>query len=215
MVSGGEFGQLFAKKNNLNWKKFFWKGFLYVFLPCFFLFWFFVGYGHYRPAIKEYFYNKRGEAIFAQIEAQKKANEALEKADTFGGKTPEETIDLFISALKLGDIQLASKYYDVRVQKDALASLKKEMSLNGNYNNSLNYFDDVRKKGTKVFYKDYNFAGRDGCALDYKYVVKEDKRVKIKGTFEETFVRAGSLDKKSINLVINVQKNIWKISDPI
>ena len=40
--------------------------------------------------------------------------EALEKAyqeDTYGGATPEETLQLFIDALKAGDIDLASKYF--------------------------------------------------------------------------------------------------------
>ena len=34
-------------------------------------------------------------------------------ADTYGGDTPEETLELFISALKAGDIELASKYFMV------------------------------------------------------------------------------------------------------
>src|SRR3990167_1089691 len=33
--------------------------------------------------------------------------------DTYGGKTPEETLRLFIDALKVGDIDLASKYFVV------------------------------------------------------------------------------------------------------
>ena len=36
--------------------------------------------------------------------------------DTYGGKTPEETLQLFISALKAGDIELASKYFMVDEQ---------------------------------------------------------------------------------------------------
>lgn len=31
--------------------------------------------------------------------------------DTYGGKTPEETLQMFIDALKKGDIELASKYF--------------------------------------------------------------------------------------------------------
>src|SRR3989338_3778119 len=33
--------------------------------------------------------------------------------DTYGGKTPEETLQLFIDDLKAGDIDLASKYFVV------------------------------------------------------------------------------------------------------
>src|SRR3990167_4021988 len=32
-------------------------------------------------------------------------------ADTYGGKTPQETLDLFVDALKKGDVELASKYF--------------------------------------------------------------------------------------------------------
>lgn len=42
------------------------------------------------------------------------AMNAFEKAmreDTYGGKTPQETLDMFIDALKKGDIELASKYF--------------------------------------------------------------------------------------------------------
>jgi predicted negative regulator of RcsB-dependent stress response len=33
------------------------------------------------------------------------------KEDTYGGKTPEETLKMFIEALRKGDIELASKYF--------------------------------------------------------------------------------------------------------
>ncbi len=41
-------------------------------------------------------------------------------ADTYGGKTPEETINLFKAALEKGDVELASKYFmfDNNLSKD-------------------------------------------------------------------------------------------------
>jgi|SRR3989344_4978474 len=33
------------------------------------------------------------------------------RADTYGGKTPEETLKLFVEALKKEDVELASKYF--------------------------------------------------------------------------------------------------------
>ena len=35
-------------------------------------------------------------------------------ADTFGGNTPKETLDLFVAALRKGDVDLASKYFLIR-----------------------------------------------------------------------------------------------------
>jgi len=46
--------------------------------------------------------------------------EALEKAyreDQYGGNTPEETLQLFIDALKKGDTDLAAKYFIIDEQK--------------------------------------------------------------------------------------------------
>lgn len=40
------------------------------------------------------------------------------KTDKIGGKTPEETFDMFISALKKSDIDLASKYFVIQKQGD-------------------------------------------------------------------------------------------------
>lgn len=187
-----------------------WKGFLYVFLPCFVLFWLITAYGYYRPAIKEYFLNKRGEAIFARVEAEKRMYEALEKVDTYGGKTPEETVDLFLVALKVGDIETASKYYDVRLQKEALESLKKEMSLNGNYNNSINYFEEVRKKGRKICVGDLS-----SCSIKYEYITKEDKVSEITGSEKTILIPQGTTRTKIIFTRLNTENNIWKITDPI
>ncbi len=51
--------------------------------------------------------------------------------DTYGGSTPEETIALFISALEVGDIELASKYFVIDEQEEQLEYLvgiqKKEL----------------------------------------------------------------------------------------
>lgn len=49
-------------------------------------------------------------------------NEAYKK-DTYGGATPEETLNLFIEALKAGDLELASKYFVVEKQKIYLKAL--------------------------------------------------------------------------------------------
>lgn len=51
------------------------------------------------------------------------------KEDTYGGKTPEETLQMFIEALRKDDIELASKYFiigtDGNLKKDLIEGLKK------------------------------------------------------------------------------------------
>lgn len=48
-----------------------------------------------------------------EYQAQKYLDEMEKKyrEDTYGGSTPEETLQLFIAALKKGDTDLASKYF--------------------------------------------------------------------------------------------------------
>ncbi|PIR67007.1 MAG: hypothetical protein COU51_00945, partial [Parcubacteria group bacterium CG10_big_fil_rev_8_21_14_0_10_36_14] len=52
------------------------------------------------------------------------AIEAPYKNDKYGGTTPEETFDMYITALKKGDLELASKYFAINKQKGRLESLK-------------------------------------------------------------------------------------------
>jgi len=44
--------------------------------------------------------------------------------DTYGGKTPEETLNLFVEALKAGNTELASKYFILSKQDQIREELK-------------------------------------------------------------------------------------------
>ena len=61
-----------------------------------------------------------------QHTAEKYFNDLREKyeADTYGGSTPEETLQLFVDALKKGDVDLASKYFMVEEQEKQVAYLQ-------------------------------------------------------------------------------------------
>lgn len=45
--------------------------------------------------------------------------ETAMRADTYGGATPQETLDMFIAALKAGDIDLASKYFALETNENS------------------------------------------------------------------------------------------------
>lgn len=65
----------------------------------------------------------------AEIKYKKWLDDYLKpyKEDFIGGNTPEETIDLFIAALKKGDYGLASRYFVVERQeewKETLTNMK-------------------------------------------------------------------------------------------
>lgn len=46
-----------------------------------------------------------------------------DRADTYGGETPEETLALYLAALEAGDIELAAKYYVPEKQVEVLSEL--------------------------------------------------------------------------------------------
>ena len=65
----------------------------------------------------------------AYIKYWEKLNEAYKK-DEYGGATPEETLNLFIEALKAGDLELASKYFVVEKQPEYLEAFDNWKNLN-------------------------------------------------------------------------------------
>lgn len=70
--------------------------------------------------------------------------EALKRAyadDPYGGTTPEETLQLFIDALKVGDVELASKYFVVEKQWEMRGELEV-----GKQNNNLDFLISFLEK---------------------------------------------------------------------
>jgi len=53
--------------------------------------------------------------------------------DTYGGATPEETLQLFITALEAEDIELASKYFLPDEREKTIELLKNEFNVNNNF----------------------------------------------------------------------------------
>ncbi len=118
--------------------------------------------------------------------------EAAMKADTYGGKTPQETLNMFIDALKKGDIDLASKYFilDTNVNSpDYLTRKKWEDGLNDpSLKSSLNGIADKLLKAVPDI---KNISTQN----DYKFAVFKDN---------------GDLD-IYINMELNKYSNVWKI----
>src|SRR3989344_6594702 len=138
-----------------------------------------------------YYFSPEQKALryYAELERQY-------REDTYGGKTPEETLQLFIDALKSGDIELASKYFVVEEQEDRFSSLK-----NIAQNNLLSLIEDLEK--TKLV------EGNESTArFDYTRYF-EGGEVEIQG-------KKFSVDRGPINQSIYFTKmvsGIWKISN--
>lgn len=117
---------------------------------------------------------------------EKKYNEAL-KNDTYGGKTPEETLAMFVDALKKEDLELASKYFVLRTDgsvdpkwKEALEKTKEAELLSIAVNTIPKMVYDKNSSDNNTAW--FSFANKEGIA-EY-----------------------------SVSLTFNKTSGIWKIS---
>lgn len=126
-----------------------------------------------------------GEKI-AEFFSGLQAAEERQRQDTYGGETPEETIQLFITALENDDLELASKYFKLTVQGEEdpkwIAGLKEAKEL-GNINRLVN---DL-KKAERTNYSE----SIGSCVLS---------------------VYENGNDIGSVLLSRNIFSNLWKIS---
>src|SRR3989338_7771460 len=67
------------------------------------------------------------QALQADVKAKEEFDriQKLYQEDTYGGKTPEETLALFIDALKKSDTDLAAKYFVIDEQEKWRENLRK------------------------------------------------------------------------------------------
>lgn len=124
-----------------------------------------------------------------QAAALEKAESAYVKAmteDTYGGKTPQETLDLFVSALKAGDVDLASKYFLLK-EEENFSEEKIWKKLN-----------EIKESGF------LNDLARDiATAVEYKFI--DDKNINF------VIYNTSGTDSLLINFRFNEFSNIWKI----
>ena len=83
--------------------------------------------------------------LVKSYEQTRKDEEARKMADTFGGKTPQETLQMFIDAVEAGDYDLASKYFvetQYSQQKKTLENISK--------NNKIEWFIYILKNAVPV-----------------------------------------------------------------
>ncbi len=106
--------------------------------------------------------------------------------DHYGGKTPEDTLKLFVDALKKKDYSLASKYYVPEKWEQAEREMKKWIE---EYPDMVYKFVSVAETG----------------------VVKRKKRVS--GISLKLYEDAEDKYPFSLEMTLNNVNNIWKISD--
>jgi len=130
------------------------------------------------------------------------------KQDTYGGKTPEETFNMFVDALKNEDIDLAVKYFVL--DPDRRANFWKE-------------FNDLKEEGKLKEYADWfpkweNLKQenvKENSLTGYFYWELKEPETKMlpngAGGFIETTFPAGEY-RNSIDFIKNTN-GIWKIEN--
>ena len=99
-----------------------------------------------HPRACVYFYDdynqwkgeKRIDELAQELRRLDKEDYERKAADKIGGKTPQETLDLFIQAVENGDYELASKYFVVEKQEEWRGRL--EVIIRDNLETALNNY---------------------------------------------------------------------------
>lgn len=132
------------------------------------------------------------------------------KNDLDGGKTPEETLDLFIEALKAGDIEKASKYYVLEKQAEEFKHLSNDiLGEYGDLQKSIDYYSRIKEKGVK---KCNEIS--DGCTFEYIYTEIATTTYEVAGINQKIIVPAGEKTTESVDVGLNSFSGVWKIKLP-
>ena len=121
--------------------------------------------------------------------------------DTYGGATPEETFDLYLAALKKGDLELASKYFVFEKQGQRLEMLKKEKDME-------NYIKEVESISQETWKKTEE---NDDLTVEYAAFRTNEREVEImdnNGTLMNKILPIGKYNGTMAFKKIN---NLWKL----
>jgi len=164
--------------------------------------------GKYSPKIDQYLAYKRAQRIMGNIAKQKEAREEALRADIYGGKTPEETVQLLIKALEAGDLDLAIKYYHIDSQEEAAEDLRAEWEESGNVDKSVSYYREVLEKGKKTCEE-----SEDGkrCVLSYFYITADDEVLEFGDDSGSVLIPGGTRQKAALHLAANGLTWLWKV----
>lgn len=146
----------------------------------------------------------------AKWEAQRLQNqwEKPYREDKYGGKTPEETYDLFLDALRKGDTTLASKYFVIEKQDDWNKTLNEYQKKN-KLIDFINELENTKKIWIKTK-SSSNTLFKDIISYEYKVLVTKDTTVDFEG--KTLNVPAGNYTNET-TFELNTFSKIWKIHD--
>ncbi len=134
--------------------------------------------------VQDYFEERKVEKYLENQENRSAELKEMYKNDTYGGDIPEETLELFVEALKNNDLELASKYFVAEKQDEMLTKLPQAVQ-----SGSVELLVDFYNNG--IVNKECHDSSKS-CDLG----IEKDGQL---GFY--------------LQLVLNQQTNKWKISD--
>ena len=152
------------------------------------------------PKIYSYINNLRENWEVRQLQAQW---EKPYRDDTYGGKTPEETYDMFLDALRKGDTELASKYFVVDDQEKWAKTLSKFKE-----GKSLEAFTKEREN-IKNQWEKIETGDSDTVGFRYSFIIQKNTLSEFNG--QKITIPAGNYTNET-TLELNKYTKIWKIS---
>lgn len=122
--------------------------------------------------------------------------------DTYGGKTPEETYDMFIDALKKGDVELASKYFVIEDQEN-WAKILNQFQVGNSLGAFIEERISIKNRWKKIETEDKNVT-----VFRYNILIKKDTTSNFEG--EEINIPAGNYTNETI--FNKYPSGVWKIA---
>jgi len=167
------------------------------------------GFGAAQPSIKNYLEEKRMQKVYDDLVAEQKAEEEALRNDTYGGSTPEETLDMLIAALEAGDVELAARYDVPTAQKASLSAYKEQIEERGNLDFSISYIKMALNDGKKNCGEEKN-----RCSFSYEYITQETSTSTSIISRQKIIVvtPAGMKETRGVALELNPFTNVWKIT---
>ena len=130
--------------------------------------------------------------------------EAARKVDNVGGKTPEETLDMYIEAFKSGDIEKSIKYYEVADQEK-----EREFDKKLDFKKAVEWLEYLRTNGKGEYSKNV-----DGYySIGYIYTEPEtiSTTTMILGQMVPGTLTKGATSTVEMIFTKNAYSGLWKI----
>lgn len=123
------------------------------------------------------------------------------REDKYGGKTPEETYDLFLDALRKGDTTLASKYFIIEKQDDWYKTLN-EYKKEGIISSLIKELENTKK----IWHKSEK-SNETIVSFTYQVLIEKDGMTTFEG--QEINIPAGNYTNESV--FTKYPSGLWKI----